>query len=78
MPGRTVSFSSAPIPARPAQHLCDAVTDANGIAECDDQVFMVDINLTPGETLLDIVSAYDATYAGDADTIGDTARGHEY
>ena len=39
---------------------------------------MLDINLTPGETLLDIVSAYDATYAGDADTIGDTARGHEY
>ncbi|WP_148045050.1 beta strand repeat-containing protein [Nocardioides marmorisolisilvae] len=78
MPGRTVSFSSAPIPARPAQHLCDAVTDANGIAECNDQVFMLDINLTPGETLLDIVSAYDATYAGDADTIGDTARGHEY
>ncbi|MFL6155214.1 MAG: Ig-like domain-containing protein, partial [Marmoricola sp.] len=78
LPGRTVSFSSAPIPARPAQHLCDAVTDANGIAECNDQVFMLDINLTPGETLLDIVSAYDATYAGDADTIGDTARGHEY
>ncbi|MFL6025026.1 MAG: beta strand repeat-containing protein [Marmoricola sp.] len=77
MPGRTVSFSSAPIPARPAQHLCDAVTDANGIAECDNTVIMLDINLTPGETLLDLTSAYDATYAGDADTIGDTARGHQ-
>jgi hypothetical protein len=78
LPGRTISFTSAPIPARPAQHLCDAVTDANGIAECNDQVFMVDINLHPGETVLDIVSAYDATYVGDADTLGDTARGHEY
>jgi hypothetical protein len=78
MPGRSISFDAPPGAARPARHLCDAVTNAQGIAECNDQVISIDINLHPGETLLDIHGTYDVTYVGDADTIGSTARGHEY
>jgi hypothetical protein len=78
MAGRTVSFASAPGQARPAKHLCDAVTNADGIAECNDQVISIDIGLAPGDTLLDVNGTYDVTYNGDADTIGSTARGHEY
>ena len=38
----------------------------------------IDIGLAPGDVLLDIHGTYDVTYVGDADTIGSTARGHEY
>jgi hypothetical protein len=78
MAGRTITFTSSPGQARPAKHLCDAVTNADGIAECNDQVISIDIGLAPGDTLLDIHGTYDVTYNGDADTIGSTARGHEY
>jgi hypothetical protein len=76
--GRSISFTSSPGQARPAKHLCDAVTNAQGIAECNDQVISIDIGLAPGDTLLDIHGTYDVTYVGDADTSGSTARGHEY
>lgn len=79
MAGRSVSFDAPPGAARPARHLCDAVTNAQGIAECDTQVISIDIGLDLGnEALLDIHGTYDVTYVGDADTIGSTARGHEY
>lgn len=79
MAGRSISFDAPPGPARPARHLCDAVTNADGIAECDTQVISIDIGLELGqESLLDVHGTYDVTYLGDADTIGDTARGHEY
>lgn len=79
MAGRSISFDAPPGAARPARHLCDAVTNAQGIAECDTQVISIDIGLDLGnEALLDIHGTYDVTYVGDADTIGSTARGHEY
>jgi len=79
MAGRSISFDAPPGAARPARHLCDAVTNAQGIAECDTQVISIDIGLDLGnEPLLDIHGTYDVTYIGDADTIGSTARGHEY
>ncbi|MCZ4497800.1 MAG: hypothetical protein JWQ74_353 [Marmoricola sp.] len=76
--GRAISFDAPPGQARPARHLCDAVTNAAGIAECNDQVVSIDIGLAPGDTLLDIHGTYDVTFAGDADNIGATARGHQY
>lgn len=78
MAGRTISFTAPPGQARPMRNLCTAVTNAQGIAECDDQVISIDIGLAPGDVLLDIHGTYDVTYVGDADTIGSTARGHEY
>jgi hypothetical protein len=78
MSGRTITFTSTAGQARPAKFLCTAVTGADGIAECNDQVISIDIGLAPGDTLLDIHGTYDVTYSGDADTIGSTARGHEY
>ncbi|MCX6397575.1 MAG: Ig-like domain-containing protein [Propionibacteriales bacterium] len=78
MAGRTISFTAPPGAARPMRNLCTAVTNDQGIAECNDQVISIDLNLNPGEVLLDIHGTYDATYVGDADTIGSTARGHEY
>ncbi len=78
MQGRSISFDAPAGQSRPARHLCDAVTDAQGIAECDTQVVSIDLSLVPGDTLLDIHGTYDVTYVGDADTIGSTARGHEY
>jgi hypothetical protein len=78
MAGRAISFDAPPGQARPMRHLCNAVTNAQGIAECNDQVISIDIGLAPGDVLLDIHGTYDVTYVGDADTIGSTARGHEY
>ncbi|RNL65217.1 hypothetical protein EFK50_04435 [Nocardioides marmoriginsengisoli] len=79
MAGRTIKFTAPPGPARPMRNLCTAVTNAQGIAECNDQVISIDIGLDLGnEALLDIHGTYDVTYVGDADTIGSTARGHEY
>lgn len=77
--GRSVAFDAPPGVSRPARHLCDAVTNAQGIAECDTQVLSIDIDLELGEApLLDIHGTYDVTYVGDADTIGSTDRGHQY
>lgn len=77
--GRSISFDSPPGAARPARHLCDAVTNAQGIAECDTQVISIDIGLDLGnESLLDIHGTYDVTFAGDANNIGSTDRGHQY
>ena len=77
--GRSIAFDAPPGAARPARHLCDAVTNAQGIAECDTQVVSIDLGLDLGnEPLLDINGTYDVTYAGDADTIGSTDRGHQY
>lgn len=78
MAGRTISFTAPPGQARPMRNLCTAVTNAQGIAECDDTVISIDIGLAPGDVLLDVHGTYDVTYVGDADTIGSTARGHEY
>ena len=79
MPGRSISFDAPAGPARAARHLCDAVTNAQGIAECDTQVVSIDLGLNLGnEPLLDVNGTYDVTYLGDADTIGSTDRGHEY
>lgn len=77
--GRSIAFDAPPGAARPARHLCDAVTNAQGIAECDTQVISIDIGLELGEEpLLDIHGTYDVTYLGDEDTIGSTDRGHQY
>lgn len=79
MAGRSIAFDAPPGAARPARHLCDAVTNAQGIAECDTQVISIDIGLELGEEeLLDIHGTYDVTYLGDSNTIGSTDRGHQY
>ncbi|MET3960627.1 hypothetical protein ABIE44_000561 [Marmoricola sp. OAE513] len=77
--GRSISFDAPPGAARPGRHLCDALTNAQGIAECDTQVISIDLGLDLGnESLLDIHGTYNVTYAGDADTIGDTDQGYQY
>lgn len=76
--GQTIRFDSTAGAARPSKHLCDAVTDASGIAECSDTVISIDIGLAPGDQLLDIHGTYDATFAGTADYQPATSRGHEY
>ncbi|MCW2857659.1 MAG: hypothetical protein JWR52_3274 [Marmoricola sp.] len=76
--GQTIRFDSTAGPARPSKHLCDAVTDASGIAECSDTVISIDLGLAPGDQLLDVHGTYDATFAGTADFQPATSRGHEY
>jgi hypothetical protein len=59
LPGQTISFSSAPTDNQ-GKHLCDAVTDADGVASCDETV--INLVLLGGPPSLD--GGYDATFAG--------------
>jgi hypothetical protein len=60
--GETVSFYSAPEDNQ-STHLCDAVTDADGVASCDETV--INLVLLGGPLSLD--GGYDARFAGNAD-----------
>jgi hypothetical protein len=57
--GQSVSFFSHPSDGH-VDHLCDAVTDADGVASCDETV----INIVLGGS---IDGGYDARFAGNAD-----------
>lgn len=57
--GETVSFYSAPTDDD-GKHLCDAVTDADGVASCDQTV----INLVLIDGPLSFDGGYDAQFAG--------------
>lgn len=76
MPGRTISFTNKATAERPAYLLCNAVTGADGIAECDYTVINIDPSLSGTNLLLDVNGDYDATYAGDGDYQSSTDRGH--
>lgn len=74
--GRTIAFTNKPTAQRPAYLLCNAVTDANGIAECDYTVINIDGGLSGSDLLIDVNGAYDATFAGSADYSPSTDRGN--
>jgi hypothetical protein len=63
LPGETVSFYSHPSDNH-RDHLCDAVTDAAGVASCDIWV----INIVLGGSF---DGGYDAAFAGNADYLPD-------
>lgn len=76
MPGRTIAFTNKPTAERPAYLLCNAVTGADGIAECDYTVINIDPSLSGSDLLLDVNGTYDATFAGTSDYQPATDRGH--
>ncbi|MBO9520058.1 MAG: Ig-like domain repeat protein [Nocardioidaceae bacterium] len=76
LPGRTIAFTNKPTAERPAYLLCNAVTGADGIAECDYTVINIDPSLSGDDLLIDVNGAYDATFAGSADYAPATDRGH--
>lgn len=68
--GQTVSFYSHPSD-NAGQHLCDALTDADGVASCDETV----INLVVGGSF---DGAYDARFAGNGDYLPAEDYGQQF
>ena len=68
--GRTVSFYSHPSD-NAGKHLCDAVTDANGVASCDQTV----INIVVGGSF---DGGYDARFAGNSNYLPAEDYGQQF
>lgn len=73
--GRTISFTNKPFGSRPAYHLCSAVTNASGLAECDYTVINIDPSTDGEDLLIDVNGTYHAHFAGSGDYQGAIAEG---
>lgn len=76
--GQLITFRNEPFKTRPAYVLCTAVTNAQGIAECDHTAINIDPSLSGDDLLIDVNGRYTANYAGTTDYLPAVAQGQTF